>query len=128
MGAEDADVADEEERHPPEQHPPSSPWEMFYDESYDPPVPWWLDSTTGESTWECPTTRIPADPGDFLLLLRQEDVAISESDRRQQHRQLAVVVEPDDAAAAAAAAPSPWVRQWSEEHQVTKKNKVARYK
>lgn len=30
-------------------------WQVYYDEtSYDRPVPWWFNSVTGESTWECP--------------------------------------------------------------------------
>ena len=105
MGAEDADIPDEEENHPQHPPPPSpSSWDMYYDESYDPPVPWWLNSATGESTWDCPTTWIPAEQGDLV----REDV-VSESDRRQQ----LAVVEPEDTA-------SSWVQQWSEEHQVTK--------
>lgn len=145
MGAEDAnipDIPEKEEEHPhPHPHPyPDrerqpllSSWDMYYDESYDPPVPWWLNSATGESTWDCPTTQIPADPGELHLRGGEGgDIVGSEEGGGRHGPQLAtavVVIEPDDAATASAAAAA-WVQQWSEEHQVRKKNKqgwLARY-
>lgn len=32
-------------------------WQMFYDDTVNPPIPWWYNSVTGESTWECPVNR-----------------------------------------------------------------------
>ena len=78
----------------------SSAWEMFYDEeSTEEPVPWWFNSVTGESTWDCPAALMSAaDPegGDA---------------GKQDELPLAAVDEEADVAQG-------WMRLWSEEYQV----------
>lgn len=61
MAAEDSDAPASQQQsqlQQRQQEPPSS-WQMFYDESVDPPAPWWFNSITGESTWECPAVEEP---------------------------------------------------------------------
>lgn len=78
----------------------SSAWEMFYDEeSAEEPVPWWFNSVTGESTWECPAALMSAsDP-------------VGGDDGKQDELALAGVDEETDVAQG-------WMRLWSEEYQV----------
>lgn len=65
MAAEDSDVSENKlYNHQQEE----SPWQMYYDESSNPPVPWWFNPETGESTWECPS----AETGEKSLLIRSE--------------------------------------------------------
>lgn len=53
MGLNDFDAPDME-RIQQQQQPRPSSWQINYDESTDPPSPWWFNSSTGESTWENP--------------------------------------------------------------------------
>lgn len=53
MGLNDFDAPDME-RIQQQQQPKASSWQIYYDESTDPPSPWWFNSSTGESTWENP--------------------------------------------------------------------------
>eukprot|EP00903_Cladosiphon_okamuranus_P010458 g9894.t1 len=78
-------------------------WKMFYDdESSDAPVPWWFNSVTGESTWECPTalTTAVSQPGDTG----------TESESKTGHvgHEVAVVESGVDRG---------WSQLWSEEYQ-----------
>lgn len=53
MGLNDFDAPDME-RIQQQQQKTASSWQVYYDESTDPPSPWWFNSCTGESTWESP--------------------------------------------------------------------------
>lgn len=53
MGLNDFDAPDMERIQQKRQQRASS-WQIYYDESTDPPSPWWFNSSTGESTWENP--------------------------------------------------------------------------
>lgn len=53
MGAEDFDAPGMEQvQEQQEQYPHS--WQIYHDDSTDPPTPWWFNPHTGVSTWECP--------------------------------------------------------------------------
>lgn len=54
MGAEDADALDMEQMQRQREQGEASSWQVYCDESTDPPTPWWFNSVTGVSTWECP--------------------------------------------------------------------------
>lgn len=77
---------------------------MFYDdESVDAPVPWWFNSVTGESTWECPAplTAAVSQTGD--------NGAEDQSKAEQAGNEVAVVASGVDQG---------WSQLWSEEYQV----------
>lgn len=72
-------------------------WQMFYDdESVDAPVPWWFNSVTGESTWECPTelmatvspTGDPVREGEYNTECVGNEVAVVRSGVDQEWTQL----------------------------------------
>lgn len=54
MGTEDADALDMEQMQRQRKEDEDSSWQTFYDDSTDPPTPWWFNSMTGVSSWECP--------------------------------------------------------------------------
>lgn len=102
MGEEDCRVDGDETRHAIVPVPASSQalqqqetegkdeqWQVFYDEtSYDQPVPWWFNSVTGESTWECPipvpsSSDFDPQPGEVTAVWRQDDNYDGET--QQQH-------------------------------------------
>lgn len=79
-------------------------WQMFYDdESVNAPVPWWFNSVTGESTWECPAALMPAES--------QVGDTGPEGESKMEHvgNGLAVVESGVDQG---------WTQLWSEEYQV----------
>lgn len=79
-------------------------WQMFFDdESIDAPVPWWFNSVTGESTWECPTALTTA--------VSQAGDTKPEGESMTGHvgREVAVVESGVDQG---------WTQLWSEEYQV----------
>ncbi len=53
MGMTDFDAPDTEQVQEQQEQGPLS-WQIYYDDSTDPPTPWWFNSNTGVSTWECP--------------------------------------------------------------------------
>lgn len=54
MGTEDVDAPDMEQMQRQREQDEASSWQVYYDESTDPPTPWWFNSMTGVSSWECP--------------------------------------------------------------------------
>lgn len=54
MSTEDVDALDMEQLQRQLEQDVASSWQVYYNESTDPPTPWWFNSTTGVSTWECP--------------------------------------------------------------------------
>ncbi len=78
----------------------SSAWEMFYDdEGADEPVPWWFNSVTGQSTWECPAA-----------LMHTADPAEGDAGEQDELELVPVNGEPTVARG--------WTKLWSEEYQV----------
>ncbi|CAM9485702.1 unnamed protein product, partial [Ectocarpus fasciculatus] len=79
-------------------------WQMYYDEeSADEPIPWWFNSVTGESTWECPTALKTAAASSTSA------AGADEAEPKAQHMELAIVETVDN---------SRWTQLWSEEYQV----------
>lgn len=77
---------------------------MFYDdESVDAPVPWWFNSVTGESTWECPTALVTA-------ASQTGDTGPEDSSKTEHVGNEDAVVEPGGGQG--------WTQLWSEEYQV----------
>lgn len=77
---------------------------MFYDdESVDVPVPWWFNSVTGESTWECPTAMAAAPS-------HTGDTGSGGQSKAEHVGNEVAVVE--------AGAGQGWTQLWSEEYQV----------
>lgn len=58
MSAEDADALDMEQLQRQRNEEEASSWQIYYDESTEPPSPWWFNSVTGESTWDCPNVQV----------------------------------------------------------------------
>ncbi|CAM9115968.1 unnamed protein product [Ectocarpus sp. 13 AM-2016] len=58
MSAEDADALDMEQLQRQRNEEETSSWQIYYDESTEPPSPWWFNSVTGESTWDCPIVQL----------------------------------------------------------------------
>lgn len=49
--------------------------QVYYDNSHDPPVPWWYNESTGESTWDCPTEeQLDDTTAPTALILGEDDV------------------------------------------------------
>ncbi|CAN0018446.1 unnamed protein product [Ectocarpus sp. 6 AP-2014] len=61
MSAEDADALDMEQLQRQRNEEEASSWQIYYDESTEPPSPWWFNSVTGESTWDCPNVQVETD-------------------------------------------------------------------
>lgn len=79
-------------------------WQMYYDEeSTDEPIPWWFNSVTGESTWDCPEALISTAASSTSA------AGVNEDEPKVQHTELAVVEPADN---------SRWTQLWSEEYQV----------
>lgn len=77
---------------------------MFYDEeSADEPIPWWYNSVTGESTWDCPTALTAAAASSTSA------AGVNEDEPKAQHMELAIVETVNN---------STWTQLWSEEYQV----------
>lgn len=84
MAAEDTDAPDNEQR---QQQQNVLTWQMYFDESFDPPVPWWFNSVTGASTWECPVTEDAqaANEGSLLALTTGESFNHCEERGAKRH-------------------------------------------
>lgn len=78
---------------------------MFYDDdSADAPVPWWFNSVTGESTWECPVASM-------ISTSSTDDTKAYEYESKPAHEQQELAVVESIANVG-------WMQLWSEEHQV----------
>lgn len=85
---------------------------MYYDyidESPDAPVPWWYNSVTGESTWECPTAMVAACP---------EGTRDRQDEQMQQQLQQGVLVASVDEMAVGGISSPCWAQYWCDEGQV----------
>lgn len=88
-------------------------WQLFYDYDSSPgePIPWWFNSSTGESTWECPVS-MPISQGLF---------GSATSEEQQVHKKGTVIrggVPTVDANSEhRGTISSPWTQRWSDEHQ-----------
>lgn len=73
MREQDFDAADMEQMQRRLATEEEASWQVYYDDSTDPPSPWWYNCATGASTWECPvaadretdTAKGEPDPGLF---------------------------------------------------------------
>ena len=66
MGTEDIDAPDMERMQERQEPQDARSWQIYYDDSTDPPTPWWFNPTTGVSTWDCPIVdekKIGPEPG-----------------------------------------------------------------
>ena len=61
MSTEDTDALDMKQMQRQREQDEASSWQVYYDESTDPPTPWWFNSKTGVSTWECPVVVVVDD-------------------------------------------------------------------
>lgn len=96
-------------------------WQMFYDnDSSDDPIPWWFNSVTGESTWDCPiaiglATTPPKE---------QEQQRGPEQGEEKRLTEAALETFADGhnmgggGGRAMVASSSLWARKWSEKYQV----------
>ncbi|CAM9137499.1 unnamed protein product [Scytosiphon promiscuus] len=82
MRDEDFDACDMEQMQRQQETDEEASWQIYFDDSTDPPTPWWFDSATGASTWNCPTTAE-----------RGNDLARSEYNEQSQHQGQLVVAE-----------------------------------
>lgn len=55
MCDEDFDAPNMEQMQRQQEIEEDASWQIYYDDSTDPPTPWWFNSATGASTWQCPT-------------------------------------------------------------------------
>lgn len=83
----------------------ASDWQMFYDdESTEEPIPWWFNSVTGESTWDCPAA--------LTAVAMTSKLAGADGDKPglQEGQQELAIVDP--------VLNLGWTQLWSEEYQV----------
>lgn len=87
---------------------------MYFDyESGDEPIPWWFNSATGESTWECPVSM------DTGRNVEESFFAGGEIDHQQRNEEMIAASSGGGGGGGGLAAP--WTQHWSEEHQVNQR-------